>query len=804
MILRGARVVDPRSPIDELRDVFVREGEIAELATAGRAALEGAEEIDCDGLLACPAFFDPHVHLRVPGGEDAEDLETGTRAAAAGGYGGIVAMANTQPPVDTPEAILALREQARQQARVPVGFVATVTRRMLGEELTDMAAIADAGAVGYSDDGLPIANGALLRNALRYQAICGGNIALHEEDPQLSSGGSMHEGIVSAELGVAPIPASSESSMIARDGQIVAEAGGRAHVQHLSAARSVEALEAARAAGANLTGEVSPHHLTLTENAVRSLDSRFKMNPPLRSDADRLALIDALRRGALPYIATDHAPHPDRAKDVPFEEAAFGVTGLETAFAILNTELVEPGHLELATLIERMTAPAELFDLEIGRIGARRRGEHRTDRSRQGVGGGGDRLGEPVLQLLLHRAAAARQGRDHDHRRQGRLPRADLGDRTGMNREAGYILLEDGERFDGELCGAAAPACGEIVFNTAMTGYQESVTDPSYAGQIITFTYPLVGNYGVSGSAMESDRAHARAVVMREAKNGEDAADAEGGWIDWLEMTGVTAISGVDTRALVRHIRDRGAMRAGIFTAKTAEDEAGDRILGEPSMAGADLARTVTPGAAIEFDGDGPHVVGIDTGIKLSIIRQLRERNCRLTLLPCTADADSVLAHNPDLVFLANGPGDPAALGYVVETVREIVGKAPIFGICLGHQLLCRAVGLETYKLPFGHRGANHPVKDLRTGKIDITSQNHGFAVRPPGEALTIESDEPVRWETDFGGASLTHLNLYDRTVEGLALHDVPAATVQYHPEAGPGPHDARYLFDEFLELANA
>ncbi len=364
------------------------------------------------------------------------------------------------------------------------------------------------------------------------------------------------------------------------------------------------------------------------------------------------------------------------------------------------------------------------------------------------------------------------------------------------------MLLEDGARFDGELCGAAAQALGEVVFNTSMTGYQEAVTDPSYAGQIITFTYPLIGNYGVGEPAMESDRIQARAVIMREAKNGEDAADAEGGWIDWLQACGVSAITGVDTRSLVRRIRDRGAMRGGIFDAAVSEAEAAARIEVEPSMAGADWARTVSPAEPVELDGDGPHVVALDTGIKLSIIRQFRERSCRVTLLPCDTPAAAVLERSPDLVFLANGPGDPAALDYVVDNVRELVGEKPVVGICLGHQLLCRAVGLETFKLPFGHRGANHPVKDLETGKIDITSQNHGFAVRPPGGGETIETDEPVRWETDFGAAELTHLNLYDRTVEGLALRDVPACTVQYHPEAGPGPHDARYLFDRFLELA--
>jgi carbamoyl-phosphate synthase small subunit len=380
--------------------------------------------------------------------------------------------------------------------------------------------------------------------------------------------------------------------------------------------------------------------------------------------------------------------------------------------------------------------------------------------------------------------------------------------RSSQQRAPGFVLLEDGARFDGERCGPPASdrdpkgTTGEVVFNTSMTGYQEAVTDPSYAGQIITFTYPLIGNYGVASQAMESDRAQARGVIMREAKNPEDAADAEGGWIDWLRDGGVAGIDGVDTRALVRHIRDRGAMRGGIFPAELSETEARDLIGAEPRMTGADLARTVTPTRPVELDGSGAHVVGIDTGIKHSIIRQLRERDCRLTLLPCTVGSEAVLAKDPDLVLLANGPGDPAALDYVVETVRELVGKRPVFGICLGHQLLCRAVGLQTFKLPFGHRGTNHPVKDLATGKIEITSQNHGFAVQGPGGEPRIEADDPVRWETDFGSASLSHLNLYDRTVEGLILHDVKGATVQYHPEASPGPHDARYLFDRFLELA--
>jgi carbamoyl-phosphate synthase small subunit len=377
---------------------------------------------------------------------------------------------------------------------------------------------------------------------------------------------------------------------------------------------------------------------------------------------------------------------------------------------------------------------------------------------------------------------------------------------------AAYLLLEDGTRFDGESVGAPVTGLGEVVFNTAMSGYQEAVTDPSYAGQIIVFTYPLIGNYGVARQHMESDRIHARAVIMREGIDREDAAHAEGGWLTWLTDCGIPALSGVDTRALVRHIRDKGAMRGGIFAAEPAagagaaaaepvpERDALERVLAEPSMTGADFAREVSPPEPVILEGDGPRVIAIDTGIKDSIVRNLRDRGVHLELHPCDVSAEQLLARSPDAVFLANGPGDPAALDYIVESVRGVVGKVPVWGICLGHQLLCRAVGLDTYKLPFGHRGANHPVKDLETGKIEITSQNHGFAVLGPGGRKTIDTDDPVRWETDFGAAELQQLNLYDRTVEGLVLRDVPASTVQYHPEAGPGPHDALHLFDRFLD----
>ncbi len=375
-----------------------------------------------------------------------------------------------------------------------------------------------------------------------------------------------------------------------------------------------------------------------------------------------------------------------------------------------------------------------------------------------------------------------------------------------MRPATAYVLLEDGTRFDGLACGATGEhAVGEIVFTTSMSGYQEAMTDPSYAGQLIAFTFPQMGNYGVSAEAMESDRIHARAAIMRAGTDREDAPGAEGGWLTWLADCGIPGITDLDTRALVRHIRDRGAMRGGLFPAHLAESRARELIAAEPEMTGRDLTRDVSPETTQILEptghsaGDDIRIAVIDTGVKQSIIANLRQRGVTVELHPCTHSAQELTAHAPDAIFLANGPGDPAALHSIVQTVRELVGTLPVYGICLGHQLLCQAVGLQTYKLPFGHHGANHPVKNLATGRTEITSQNHGFAVLGPGGARTIDTDEPVRWETDFGTAELTHINLYDRTVEGLTLRDVPGATVQYHPEAGPGPHDARYLFDRFV-----
>jgi len=367
VVIRGARVLDPAQGIDATLDVRIDNGTIA--AIGEKVDANEHRVVDAAGLVLAPAFVDPHVHLRTPGREDEETVATGTAAAAAGGFCAILAMPNTDPVVDTAVTLGGLIVMAKREAVVPTGFLAAITRGQRGEELTDMGELADTGAVAFSDDGMPVASAGLMRRALQYASITGRPLALHCEEPTLSHGAHVHEGRVAAELGFAGYPSVAESVDVERNLSLAAYENGRIHVQHLSAAESVDALRRAKEAGVAASGEATPHHLVLTDEAVRSLDPNVKMNPPLRAEKHRAALLDAVRDGTIEAIATDHAPHAAHEKDVPFEAAPFGVTGLETAFASLYTHLVQPGLLPLETLIERMsTGPARLFDLEIPRV----------------------------------------------------------------------------------------------------------------------------------------------------------------------------------------------------------------------------------------------------------------------------------------------------------------------------------------------------------------------------------------------------------------------------------------------------
>jgi carbamoyl-phosphate synthase small subunit len=369
------------------------------------------------------------------------------------------------------------------------------------------------------------------------------------------------------------------------------------------------------------------------------------------------------------------------------------------------------------------------------------------------------------------------------------------------------LALEDGTVYTGQSFGATGEVDGEVCFNTSMTGYQEILTDPSYRGQIVTMTYPEIGNYGVNAEDVESARPHLAGFVVRNRSRLPSNFRADGGLEEYLVTHGVVGIAGIDTRALVRRIREHGALK-GVLSSEDLDDASlVAKAKASPGLVGRDLVREVVPSQPRDWterlstwsklappsdrlagaaSGEPPHVVALDYGMKWNIARHLADLGCRVTVLPGTATSALVLEQQPDGVFLSNGPGDPEPIEYAIKTIRELLGKTPIFGICLGHQLLSLACGATTFKLKFGHRGANQPVQDLDSGRVEITSQNHGFAVSDENLPACLE---------------VTHRNLNDQTIEGLRHLELPAYSVQYHPEASAGPHDSAYLFDRFWDL---
>jgi len=405
-------------------------------------------------------------------------------------------------------------------------------------------------------------------------------------------------------------------------------------------------------------------------------------------------------------------------------------------------------------------------------------------------------------------------------------------------RPEALLALEDGTVFHGTACGAVGEADGELCFNTSMSGYQEVLTDPSYAGQIVTMTMPHIGNYGVNGADMESRGVFAKGFVVREMCDEPSSWRSESALPDFLVERNIVAIEGIDTRRLTRHLRERGAMRAVISTVDLDPTSLVSKAQAAPGLVGRDLVAEVATPEPFTWGGEMPpgcempvdtgvlpvtpryRVVAMDSGIKYNILRRLAEASCELVVVPPTTSAEAVLALNPDGVFLANGPGDPSAVDYLYGTLRDLIGVKPVFGICLGHQMLSLAVGADTYKLKYGHRGGNQPVMNLLNGRVEITSQNHGFCVdfgsigkldveASGGRALDAADIgawvragvAPVVESPTFGRVQLTHVNLNDMTTEGIRLLDRPAFSVQYHPEAAPGPHDARYLFGAFTRL---
>jgi carbamoyl-phosphate synthase small subunit len=366
------------------------------------------------------------------------------------------------------------------------------------------------------------------------------------------------------------------------------------------------------------------------------------------------------------------------------------------------------------------------------------------------------------------------------------------------------LALEDGTIYTGDAFGAIGEVTGEVVFNTSMTGYQEIVTDPSYRGQIVTMTYPEIGNYGVNDEDIESFRPHLAGFIVRENSRIDSNFRSRGGLGEYLAQHGIVAMAGIDTRSLVRRIREKGAMKGVLSSADLDDASLVRKAVDSPGLVGRDLVREVLPDAYRQWDEglsrwahyqdeatgtpptEGPLVVALDYGMKWNIARHLRDTGCRVMILPGTASSDEILSHNPAGVFLSNGPGDPEPLVYAIDAIRGVLGKVPVFGICLGHQLLALASGARTFKLKFGHRGANQPVLNLDSGRVEITAQNHGFAV----EEATLPDH-----------LQITHRNLNDDTIAGLRHRDAPAFSVQYHPEASSGPHDSRYLFEQFRQM---
>jgi carbamoyl-phosphate synthase small subunit len=349
------------------------------------------------------------------------------------------------------------------------------------------------------------------------------------------------------------------------------------------------------------------------------------------------------------------------------------------------------------------------------------------------------------------------------------------------------LALEDGRVFWGYAFGALGEVSGEVVFNTSMTGYQEILTDPSYKGQIVTMTYPLIGNYGVNSEDVESAKPQVEGFVVREKSSLYSNWRAEESLEEYLKRHGIMGLERIDTRALTRHIRERGAMRGVMSCLDLDPASLVEKARSIPEMAGQDLVQKVTTQKPYVWSEDGVYTIAVlDCGVKFGILRQLARRRCRVIVYPAFTQAEDVLREKPDGILLSNGPGDPAALPYVVEFARRVIGKVPVFGICLGHQVIAQALGAKTFKLKFGHHGGNHPVKDLRTGQVAITTQNHGFSVDV---------------DTLPGNVEVTHVNLNDFTLEGIAHRELPLFSVQFHPEARPGPHDTTYLFDRFIGM---
>ena len=704
-------------------------------------------------------------------------------------------MPNTEPAIDSAAVVRQVLDAGATAGLCDVRVSGSITVGREGRALSPMAEMAALGVRIFTDDGSGVQDDRLMRRALEYASGLPGPITLaqHCEVEALSEGGHMHEGEWSSRLGIPGIPPEAEELMVFRDIALARLTGARVHFQHLSTAGSVDLVRQAKARGLPVTAEATPHHFTLTHAEVASYDPVFKVNPPLRSDTDVAAVKAGLADGTIDAIATDHAPHTAEVKEAPFDHAPCGMLGLETALALALTELVEPGVLTLPTCWPpcrgaRPGSPASATSTAARSPRAspptwwcstRPRSGRSTPRSWPAA-----RTTRPM--------PGARSGAGPPHPAVRRTHRARRGGPAMSAIREALLVLADGTDLRGR---------GHRRRSNRWRGHRR--------GRVQHRAHRLPGDHHRPVLRRADHHLHLpphrqlrrhtprrrvppalrRGVIVRDLARRRSSWRAEADLDGFLRTAGVAGIAGIDTRRLTRHIRDAGAMPGAFGTA--AESVLKAAAAAEPGTDGIDLVRQVSCTSPYTVDFTGPEgrspkrVVAYDFGIKTTILRHLSGL-ASVEVVPAGTPAADVLARRPDGVFLSNGPGDPAAVSGLPETIAGLLGEVPVFGICLGHQLLATALGADTYKLPFGHHGGNHPVRRLATGTVEITSQNHNFAVDDGSLSSTVE---------------VTHRNLNDGVVEGLRCLDAPAFSVQYHPEAGPGPHDAAYLFELFDQL---
>ena len=698
ILITGARIIDPVAGTDRTDDLFIHDGVIADPPGTPPADVL---VIDAAGLVATPGFIDLHAHLREPGFEDKESIETGTAAAAAGGFTTVCAMPNTSPAIDTAAVVDFIAHRAREAGPVRVLAFGAVSRGRKGVELTDMEELARAGVVGFTDDGSPVATGLLMEHALLYAGELGLPVMDHCEDHSITAGLGMHEGPVASRLGLAGYPSAGEESIIARDIALLGLTGGHFHVAHVSTAGGVEMVRMAKRQGLRVTAEVTPNHLTMTDGWVlgcgcstrgiagpltlAAYDTRAKVSPPLRSRADRDALVEGLRDGTIDAVATDHAPHTFGDKGDAVRRG--GSRHLDTGDGARVADGPRPFGRDRAADARRAAHDGAC-------VGAGRalRGAGLADRRHAR----GRRAVRPGGELDGGREQVRFQGEEHTAGRTDTAGQSEDDDRgwtdsirRGWSVTAAYLVLSDGTVYEGYAFGAECDAFGEVVFNTSMSGYQEMLTDPSYAGQILVPTYPMQGNYGINGADVESKDIKVAAFVVREHSSTPSHYDSARTLHAYLADEGVPGIWGVDTRAITRRIRSHGVMM-GALTVRNPE-AALRELASLPSYDTVNFVDRVTVGEAYEWSGEGGRRIAVvDCGVKYNILRLLAQRGCLVRVHPATATAEEILRDNPDGVVFSPGPGDPVHNAPTVATARTVIERVPTLGICLGHQIIAR------------------------------------------------------------------------------------------------------------------